>query len=138
MGKTTIAQLVYNDERIAEYFELRMWVCVFEDFDVAKLIREILKELCVTIDETSSTINNWQINLREKLENKKFLLVLNDVWNKDRRKWIGLEQLLSGGLEGSKIVVTTRSHLVASIVGTVPNYTLEGLSHDDCLSLFVK
>jgi hypothetical protein len=76
--------------------------------------------------------------LREKLKNKKFLLVLDDVWNEDRSKWIELMGLLSGGLEGSRILVTTRSHLVASIVGTVPTYTLEGLSHDDCLSLFVK
>jgi Leucine-rich repeat (LRR) protein len=138
LGKTTIAQLVYDDKRVAEYFDLRMWICVSEDFDVARLIREILKELGVRIDERSSTINTWQSNLREKLENKKFLLVLDDVWNEDRSKWFDLEQLLSGGSNGSRIVVTTRSHLVASIVGTVPTYTLEALSHDDCLSLFVK
>jgi hypothetical protein len=111
---------------------------VSEDFDVAKLIREILKELCVTIDERSSTINTWQTNLREKLENKKFLRVSNDVWNEDRSKWIDLERLISGGSEGSKIVVTTPGHLVASIVGTVLTYTLKGLSNCDYLSLFVK
>jgi hypothetical protein len=57
LGKTTIAKLVYDDERVADHFELRMWVCVSEDFDVPRLIREILKESGVRIDERSSTLN---------------------------------------------------------------------------------
>jgi hypothetical protein len=137
LGKTTIAKLVYDDKRIAEHFELRMWVCVSEDFDVATLIREILKSASGTVDEKLG-VDLWQTSLRNCLENKKFLLVLDDVWNENRSKWIELKGLLSGGSEGSRIVVTTRSHLVASIVRTGSTYTLECLSHDDCLSLFVK
>jgi hypothetical protein len=138
LGKTTIAQLVYDDKRVVEYFELRMWICVSEDFDVNRLIREILIELGVKIDLKSSTTNTLQTNLREKLENKKFLLVLDDVWNEDRSKWIDLERLLSGGSKGSRIVVTTRSQLVASIMGTGSAYILNCLPEGDCLSLFVK
>ena len=138
LGKTTIAKWVYDDKRVAKHFELRMWVCVSEDFDVDRLIREILKELRVVVDEKSSTTNTLQTDLREELKDKKFLLVLDDVWNEDRRKWIELKQLLSGGLNESRIIVTTRSHSVVSIVETGPIYTLEGLSHDDCLSLFVN
>jgi hypothetical protein len=140
LGKTTIAKLVYDDVRVANHFNLRMWVCVSENFDVPRLIREILKSATgVNIDETLG-VDLWQIRLRDHLKNKKFLLVLvlDDVWNEDRGKWIELKGFLSGGSEGSGILVTTRSHVIASIVGTGPAYTLNCLSEADCLSLFVK
>jgi Leucine-rich repeat (LRR) protein len=138
LGKTTIAKLVYDDERVANHFDLRMWVCVSEHFDVNRLIKDILKSATgANIDETLG-VDLWQTRLRNCLKNKKFLLVLDDVWNEDRSKWIELKGLLSGGSMESKIVVTTRSRSVASVVKTGPIYTLKGLSHDDCLSLFVK
>jgi len=137
LGKTTLAKWVYNDERVVQSFQLRIWVCVSEDFSVTRLIKEILKSTCSTINE------NWiadtlQIRLRELLNNKKFLLVLDDVWNEDRTKWIELGDFLIDGSKGSKIIVTTRSDLVASVMNTDSTYNLQGLSQDDCLSLFVK
>jgi signal recognition particle GTPase len=51
LGKTTLAKWVYNDERVAQTFQLRMWVCVSEDFSFTRLIKEILKSACGTIDE---------------------------------------------------------------------------------------
>lgn len=38
-------------------------------------------------------------------------------------------------MEGSKIIVTTRSENVASLVGTVSSYHLQGLPEDDCWAL---
>ncbi|XP_062166609.1 putative disease resistance protein RGA4 [Alnus glutinosa] len=138
LGKTTIAKLVYDDQRVANHFELRMWVCVSEDFDVPRLIREILKSATgANIDETLG-VDLWQTRLRDCLKNKKFLLVLDDVWNEDRNKWIEMRDLLLGGSKGSKILVTTRSNKVASIMDTVFTYNLKGLSEKNCLSLFMK
>ncbi|KAL4607938.1 hypothetical protein ACB092_09G211600 [Castanea dentata] len=136
LGKTTLAKLVYNDERVVSHFQLRMWVCVSEDFNVTRLIKEILKSAKVTIDENLG-IDQWKTSLRELLKDKKFLLVLDDVWNEDHNKWIELEDLLLGGCNGSKIIVTTRNDSVATIMGTTPTFNLDGLSQDDCLSLFV-
>ncbi len=51
-----------------------------------------------------------------------------------------MEALLlgAGGCNGSKIIVTTRNDLVANIMGTTPTYKLDGLSQEECLSLFMK
>ncbi|KAM3691152.1 hypothetical protein ACJW31_09G173900 [Castanea mollissima] len=137
LGKTTLAKLVYNDERVARHFQLRKWVCVSEDFDLKSLIIEILKSPNGSINENLSK-DQLQILLRELLKDKKFLLVLDDVWNDDHNKWIELEGLLLGGCKGSKIIVTTRKSSVATIMGTVATYNLKGLSHEYCLSLFKK
>ncbi|XVF78227.1 hypothetical protein PTKIN_Ptkin14bG0113300 [Pterospermum kingtungense] len=43
MGKTTLAQLVYNDASIKEFFDLKAWVCVSEDFDAVNITKTILR-----------------------------------------------------------------------------------------------
>ena len=42
IGKTALAQLVYNDEEISKHFDMRVWVCVSENFDIRKIVEEIL------------------------------------------------------------------------------------------------
>ncbi|XP_059463050.1 putative disease resistance protein RGA3 isoform X2 [Corylus avellana] len=137
LGKTTVAKWVYNDERVVGLFQLRMWVCVSEDFSLERLIKEILKSARCTIDPDWS-VDTLQTVLRQQLRDKKFLLVLDDVWNEDRNKWIELRDLLIGASEGSEIIVTTRGNLVAFAMSTDSTYSLKGLSQHDCLSLFVK
>ena len=137
LGKTTLAKLVYNDDRVVSGFHKKMWVCVSVDFEVQRLTKEILTSLT---DERCDhlSIDKLQNRLRNELEGKRFLLVLDDVWNTNRDKWLELKAFTMGGAKGSKIVVTARSRLVASIMGSSPAYELGGLSHDECLSLFIK
>ncbi|XVE61080.1 hypothetical protein DITRI_Ditri06bG0011200 [Diplodiscus trichospermus] len=137
LGKTTIAKMVYNDERMDHHFDLKMWVCVSANFNVAKLARDICS-LATGKNCSDLTIEQLQYCLRSTLMGSKFLLILDDVWNDDRAKWIELRDLLIGGALGSKIVATTRSSVVATIIGNVPAYNLTGLSQEDCLSLFLK
>jgi hypothetical protein len=137
LGKTTLAQWVYNDERVAKNFASRIWVCVSEEFTVLKLAKEILKSVGGEISENMS-MDKVQASLRSYLKEKRFFIVLDDVWNEDRNKWIGLKKLLIEGAKGSKIVVTTRSHKVAKVMAPGPIHDLIGLPEDDCLFLFLK
>uniref|UniRef100_A0A2N9GEH4 Rx N-terminal domain-containing protein n=1 Tax=Fagus sylvatica TaxID=28930 RepID=A0A2N9GEH4_FAGSY len=41
-GKTTLAQYVFNDEKVKSYFELKMWVCVSDVFDVKTIAEKII------------------------------------------------------------------------------------------------
>ncbi|XP_058079948.1 putative disease resistance protein RGA4 [Magnolia sinica] len=137
LGKTTLAQFAYNDERVAKHFELRMWVCVSNDFEVRRLIKTIL-ESATDGKHDLLELDLLQRRLQEKLRGKKFLLVLDDVWDENPENWDQLKQFLRGGARGSKIIVTTRSEKVASIMGTLPPHHLPRLSEDDCLSLFMQ
>ena len=146
LGKTTLAKFVFNDNRIQECFPLKMWVCVSDDFDIKQLIIKIINS---AVDSASGDAPSHQSNLsmfdleqlqnqlKNKLSGQKFLLVLDDVWNEDRVKWVELRNLIQVSV-GSKVVVTTRSHSIASMMGTLPSHILEGLSEEDSLSLFVK
>jgi Leucine-rich repeat (LRR) protein len=137
IGKTTLAQWMYNDERVTKFFDSRIWLCVSEEFTILKLAKEIFKSAGGIISENMS-MDEVQTSLRKILENKKFLIVLDDVWNEDRDKWIGLKNLLIEGANGSKIVVTTRSRKVAIVMAPGPIHDLKGLPDDDCMSLFLK
>ncbi|XP_039160128.1 putative disease resistance protein RGA3 [Eucalyptus grandis] len=137
LGKTTLAKLVYNDDSVKEQFKLRIWVCVPEDFDLSKIIEGIIK------DATHQSLGNFDIQqlqmlLQETIEDKKYLLVLDDVWSNDRNRWNELRNLLSQGASGSKIIVTTRNSEVAFMMGTHPTHNLKGLSHEDSMVLFKK
>ncbi|KAJ1386915.1 P-loop containing nucleoside triphosphate hydrolase [Sesbania bispinosa] len=77
-----------------------------------------------------------QCQLRDLLLLKRYLLVLDDLWSEDHDEWDKLRIILSGCAQGSKILVTTRSEKVASIMGTVSPYYLKSLSDEDCWELF--
>ncbi|XVF78763.1 hypothetical protein PTKIN_Ptkin14bG0162100 [Pterospermum kingtungense] len=51
MGKTTLAQLVYNDPSIKDSFDHKAWVCVSDDFDAIHITKTILS----SIDPESGT-----------------------------------------------------------------------------------
>ncbi|XP_058731319.1 disease resistance protein RGA2-like isoform X2 [Vicia villosa] len=145
LGKTTLAQLVYNDDRVIEFFDLRMWVFVSDVFDVKRLVLDILKAMHgMEMDAHKYSFDQLQNLLRERLWGKKFLLVLDDVWNEDYREWLELKKLLLGmhddedGELGNKIIATTRSDRVASIMGNAYKHNLKYLPEEDCLRLFVK
>ncbi|KAL4597183.1 hypothetical protein ACB092_12G216700 [Castanea dentata] len=138
LGKTTLAQWVYNDDRVDKSFgSNRIWVCVSEDFNVLKLAKIILKSAGGEISE-NMTMDEVQAHLRSILKEKRFFIVLDDVWNEDRNKWIELKNLLIEGEQGSKILVTTLSHKVASMMVPGPIHDLKGLPNKDCLSLFLR
>ncbi|XP_066337518.1 putative disease resistance protein RGA4 [Miscanthus floridulus] len=114
LGKTTLAQLIYNDPRVQEQFQLLKWVCVSEDFNVCNLANEICNESETTLEKALN-------KLQEHLRGKRYLLVLDDVWNKDVDKWGKLKACLNQGGVGSAILTTTRDKEIAEFMGTVAN-----------------
>ncbi|XP_011015273.1 PREDICTED: putative disease resistance protein RGA3 [Populus euphratica] len=141
IGKTTLAKLVYNDLKVENHFDKRIWVCVSDPFDeitIAKAILQDLKESTQNLIKLQTLLEKIQSLIR----GKKFLLVLDDLWNEDSTKWEQLKDSLECGcLPGSRILATTRKRNVATSMGSSPStdiLELGLLSTDECCSLFSK
>ncbi|KAJ0613152.1 putative virus X resistance protein-like, coiled-coil [Helianthus annuus] len=141
LGKTTLAQLVYNHERVDQYFDLRCWVYVSENFQV----NEIIKKIIESVDKSGCTLtqlDTLQASLQSKLREKKFLIVLDDVWAEEdeKEKWERLSGTLSCGAEGSIVVMTTRSERTCRMMTKVGElrHQLGCLSEENSWLLFKK
>ncbi|XBJ07073.1 hypothetical protein VPH35_012649 [Triticum aestivum] len=97
LGKTTFAQLVYNDPEIKEYFQLQRWCCVSDDFNVAKIASNIFQTNEMDREKALQ-------NLQKELSQKRCL-----VWEK-------LKTCLKHGAKGSAILTTTHKPKVAHIM----------------------
>ncbi|TYJ12499.1 hypothetical protein E1A91_A11G355500v1 [Gossypium mustelinum] len=140
LGKTALALLVYNDEMVKSNFELTMFVCVSNVFDVKVIVANIIKFVTNQALDENLKMDQLQKQLRDKIDGKKYLLVLDDIWNEDPILWSRLKKLLMGGAKGSRIIVTTRSQKVAKITNKCQSHILKlkGLSDDATWSLFKK
>jgi len=136
VGKTTLAQVVYNSSEVQEWFDLKAWVCVSDDFSVLKLTKAILEGF--GSNPATDNLDQLQLLLKERSDGKKFLLVLDDVWNEVYVEWLKFLTPLEKGAQGSKILVTTRNESVASVMGIVTIHHLKELTEDDCWSVFAK
>ncbi|KAJ0483694.1 putative P-loop containing nucleoside triphosphate hydrolase, leucine-rich repeat domain superfamily [Helianthus annuus] len=134
VGKTTLARILYNDTRVKGQFELMAWVCVSDEFDIFK-ISETIYQSVATENKQFKDINQLQIALKEKLEGKRFLLVLDDVWNEKYEEWENLVRPFHSGATGSRVIMTTRKQQLLKKIGFNHLDLLERLSHDDALSL---
>ncbi|RCV09767.1 hypothetical protein SETIT_2G055800v2 [Setaria italica] len=136
LGKTTLAQLVYNDTEIKKHFELRLWVCVSDDFDVDSLANRIVKENGCEASGSSSALDN----LQKVVSGKRYLLVLDDVWNRDEpSKWERLKSYLQHGGSGSSVLTTTRDEAVAKLMmGTTEGAYKLGSLDEESLGKIIK
>ncbi|XP_047339586.1 putative disease resistance protein RGA1 [Impatiens glandulifera] len=130
LGKTTLAQTVFNDEEIAKHFETKIWVCVSDEFDIQLVMKAILEE------KAEARLEELQIKVREKLCGKKYLIVLDDVWNENLEAWDQLRSILDCGSNGAFVLATTRKRNVAKIMETIQHIRISLLSDEDCWLLF--
>lgn len=142
IGKTTLAQLVYRDERVDKLFDLKVWLRMSNDFSNVRMIREILK--CIEGDSFElfhMEMELLQKRIQERLQGRRFLLVLDGIENEiNKEEWDGLMEILRCGCKGSTVMVTARSVKVADMMATHPTlvYPLSCLSENDSWLLFKR
>ncbi|KAJ6370849.1 hypothetical protein OIU77_001370 [Salix suchowensis] len=135
LGKTALAQSVYNEKRVKKQFDLNIWVCVSTNFDIKRLTRAIIE----SIDGASCDLQELdplQQCLQHKLTGQKILLVLDDVWDDYNDRWNKLKEVLRSGAKGSAVLVTTRMEMVARRMATAFVQHMGRLSEEDSWHLF--
>ncbi|KAF7137784.1 hypothetical protein RHSIM_Rhsim07G0065900 [Rhododendron simsii] len=139
VGKTTLAQMVYYNEMVKKYFDIKACVCVSEGyFDIMGLTKAILESITSHTCDLK-TLDQVQDQLKSALAGKKFLIVLDDVWDKNHGDWSKLQSPFNNGALGSKVIVTSRLRDVAlTMTRTDKYYPLKELSEDDCWSVFAQ
>ncbi|KAJ1270006.1 hypothetical protein BS78_06G021600 [Paspalum vaginatum] len=139
MGKTTLAQHVY--EQVEKYFEVKIWICVSVNFSVGRLTKDIAESIPKLQDDRESDNPPVEELIEQRLKSKRFLLVLDDMWNcRNEDEWNKLlAPLRKNQTKGNIILVTTRSPALAQIVKSKTVHTIElnGLDDESYWDLFV-
>ncbi|XP_021752906.1 putative disease resistance protein RGA3 [Chenopodium quinoa] len=139
IGKTTLAQDVYNDEQLNGYFDLKAWVCISDVFDVKRVTVDIINSATQSNFDCSN-LDQAQVKLQAVLNGKKFFIVLDDIWSDKYDDWYKLQEPFQHGAEGSRVIMTTRIESIAMMMVNNPTQhniiKLESLSKDDCWLIF--
>ncbi|KAJ3679084.1 hypothetical protein LUZ60_017095 [Juncus effusus] len=134
LGKTTLAQLVYNDPKVSQLFDKKAWVSVSDDFDLVRLTKATIESISDS-PYLFSELSKLQDILKEKLSGIKLFLVLDDIWNEEKNLWESFK-IVFAGAKTVRILITTRSRTSAKIMQTTSPFELAQLHEDKCWMLF--
>ncbi|KAF2318420.1 hypothetical protein GH714_007096 [Hevea brasiliensis] len=110
---------------------------VSDEFDIMRITKAILESITWQPCDLKE-LNQVQLKLSKELAGKQFLIVLDDVWSESYEDWNTLSSPFMDGAQGSKVIITTRSTVVAQMMGTVDSHALTCISDDDCWLLFSR
>ncbi|KAL4185394.1 hypothetical protein AMTRI_Chr10g230460 [Amborella trichopoda] len=137
LGKTTLAQRIYNYDPIKEHFVYRSWVTVSQLFNKIEILNVILRGFDEKHVEEKD-IGHLQRKLHAHLHDKRYLVVLDDVWSED--VWGEVHSAFpNSDNNGSRFVITTRTAeatLPMNVLSKV--YMLEQLTTEEAWLLFCK
>ncbi|TMW81520.1 hypothetical protein EJD97_009160, partial [Solanum chilense] len=116
LGKTTLARKLYTRPDILNSFHTRAWICVSQEYNTADLLRNIIKSIQGRTKETLDllermTEGDLEIYLRDLLKEHKYLVVVDDIWQKEA--WESLKRAFPDSKNGSRVIITTRKEDVA-------------------------
>jgi len=154
LGKTTLAMEVCR--RLEGEFQRQALVSVSQAFDGAKDLKGLLKRVLQQIvnpavgddqgikeEDNVGNIDTMDedrlaAKLKETLKNKRYLIVIDDVWSE--AAWDAIQCVLPDNNCGSRIIVTTRIYTVARACshGSDCIYHIKALSAEDSKKLFLS
>ncbi|XP_057484983.1 probable disease resistance protein At4g27220 [Actinidia eriantha] len=132
IGKTTVMQLLNNIPEITTMFDFVIWVTVSKSWNIRKIQEEVGKRLSIqTTNESNESVAS---KLFQKLKGKKYLLLLDDVWEKVDLRVVGFPY--AHHKNGCKVVLTTRKLEVCQKMETNDEIKVEGLPEKEAWEMF--
>ncbi|KAJ1294108.1 hypothetical protein BS78_01G120800, partial [Paspalum vaginatum] len=112
IGKTTLARMVFNDSMVDENFDKKIWLSVNQKVNEISVLQSVLASFGGYHEGLAGSKDLIERALTGTVQQKKFLLVVDDMWSED--VWNELLRVpLSHGASGSRVLVTTRNDEVA-------------------------
>ncbi|KAI9197667.1 hypothetical protein LWI28_002370 [Acer negundo] len=116
LGKTTVAGKLYHHSDVKSKFKKRAWVAVSQDYTTRDLLTRIFKSFGFRVgnNEDLKKMDKDDLGrlLHESLQGHSYLLVIDDVWDKDA--WRILKAAFPDNKKGSRVIMTTRNEEVAT------------------------
>ncbi|KAH0757054.1 hypothetical protein KY290_020547 [Solanum tuberosum] len=142
LGKTTLARNLYKSPNIVSSFPTRAWICVSQEYNTMDLLKTIINSIQGCTKETLDLVEkmaetNLENHLRKLLTERKYLVVVDDVWQ--REAWESLKRAFPDSKNGSRVIITTRKEDVAQRAddrGFV--HKLRFLSQEESWDLFCR
>ncbi|KAL6277319.1 hypothetical protein ACE6H2_020920 [Prunus campanulata] len=141
-GKTTLVARTFKDEIVKRHFECYAWITVSQSYVIEDLLRRLIKEFHkakkeeVPADMNAMSYNELLEILVNYLETKRYLVVLDDVW--DVHLWEKIRFSFPDKQLGSRVMLTTRREDIASSsFGVVSHvHKIQPLERGDAWVLF--
>nr|CAB3491868.1 unnamed protein product [Digitaria exilis] len=80
MGKTTLAQKIFNETTVQDHFKMKVWLSITQHFDEVEMLRTAIKHAGGDHGEEHDKTLLSRI-LTKTLSTGRFLLILDDMWN---------------------------------------------------------
>ncbi|KAK7362943.1 hypothetical protein VNO77_05068 [Canavalia gladiata] len=138
-GKTTLMKRIHNELGKRKHcFEVVLWVVVSKDLDTHQIMNDIRNRLGIK-DEIWNGLRSDQraAKIHEVLQKKKYVLMLDDLWERLELNKVGVENPKNDKYE-SKIVFTTRARDVCAKMQAQKKFEVECLLQEEAFNLFCK
>ncbi|VAI82118.1 unnamed protein product [Triticum turgidum subsp. durum] len=136
IGKTTLAQKVFNDDAIQGWFSKKIWLSVNQNFSEVELLRRAIIGAGGNAQLAGNAKDTLHRALMRALKDHKTLLVMDDLW--DKGAWEGVLRipLANVAASGSCVLITTREGRVAQgVIAIQPYHQVDTVAPDDTWSL---
>nr|ALO70069.1 NBS-LRR-like resistance protein [Oryza sativa] len=125
IGKTTLAQKVFNDEKLKQSFDKHAWICVSQDYSPASVLGQLLRTIDAQCKQEES-VGELQSKLESAIKDKSYFLVLDDVWQSD--VWTNLLRTPLYAATSGIVLITTRQDTVAREIGVEEPHHIDLMS----------
>ncbi|XP_059276760.1 putative late blight resistance protein homolog R1B-16 [Lycium ferocissimum] len=139
IGKTTLANKIYNDPFIMSRFDIRAKAIISQEYCARNVLLCLLSCISGKIDEFHEQQDDGELadRLQKLLKGRRYLVVIDDIWTKGA--WDDIKLCFPDCNYGSRILLTTRDMELAEYASSgKPPYRMRLMNNDESCSLLCE